>query len=101
MHDLKGGIALNRKRLLLIIITMVVLIAMSLTACGDNNVGSADPGAISKDVQDLLDIAIPNLESKLGDGKVTQEVMDDIIAQIKNGDISNRIQLMAKMAPYL
>ncbi len=99
MHDLKGGIALNRKRLLLII--MVVLIAMSLTACGDTNEGPAEPGAVSKDAQDLLDIAIPNLEDKLGDGKVTQEVIDDIIAQIKNGDISNRIQLMAKMAPYL
>ena len=84
---------MNRKRLVLII--LVVLLAISLTACGDNNAESTDPAPtppasngdeepVSKDVQDLLDIAVPNLESKLGDGKVTQEVMDDIISQIKN-----------------
>lgn len=93
---------MNRKRLVLIL--LVVLLAISLTACGDNNdepASNGDEGSVSKDVQDLLDIAVPNLEAKLEEGKVSQEVMDDIISQIKNGEISNKIQLMSKMAPYL
>ncbi len=99
---------MKSKKILLVV--LILLLAVTLTACGDKAEPTPAPAptadnsggeAVSADVQALLDIAIPNLESKLEEGKVTKEIMDDIISQIKNGDISNKIQLMTKMAPYL
>jgi hypothetical protein len=102
---------INLKRRKLLLVVLVILLAVSLTACGGNK-PAPDPGAqapsgpdgsepITEKAADLLEFAMPNLEQKLSEGKITQEFMDDIISQINKGEITNKLQLMAKLAPYL